>query len=206
MKILLYGGTFDPPHNGHMNNLQAAVALLHPDRVIIMPAGMPPHKRASETPGETRLQLCRCFASLQGAQNGTPAVTICDWEVKQAARGERNYTVHTLEMLRAHYPGAQLFLCIGSDMLLSFTTWYRWQDILRLATLVVESREAGDSDTLRTAATQLDPAGARILFASAPPMPMASKELRVKLANGEDCTAFLPPSVSKQIAAEGLYV
>ena len=54
MKTLLYGGTFDPPHNGHMNNLRAALALVQPDRALVMPAGTPPHKHASATPAELR--------------------------------------------------------------------------------------------------------------------------------------------------------
>ena len=58
MKLLLYGGTFDPPHLGHMNNLRAAMELIAPDRVIVMPAGIPPHKAASSTPAELRLAMC----------------------------------------------------------------------------------------------------------------------------------------------------
>ena len=61
MKIMLYGGTFDPPHNGHINNLRAALALVRPDRAIVMPAGTPPHKQASTTPAALRLQMCACF-------------------------------------------------------------------------------------------------------------------------------------------------
>ena len=59
MKILLYGGTFDPPHWGHINNLRAAMQAVQPDKVIVMPAGIPPHKAASATPGSLRLQMCR---------------------------------------------------------------------------------------------------------------------------------------------------
>lgn len=92
MKTLLYGGTFDPPHNGHMNNLRAALALVQPDRALVMPAGTPPHKHASATPAELRLQMCACFTAL------SPAVQVSDWEIRQ---GGRSYTVHTLEWLRA---------------------------------------------------------------------------------------------------------
>ncbi|MFI3170361.1 MAG: nicotinate (nicotinamide) nucleotide adenylyltransferase [Faecalibacterium sp.] len=205
MKILLYGGTFDPPHNGHLHNLKHSAQCVRPDHVIVMPAGVPPHKRASETSGETRLQLCDCFQALL-ADGSVPSLAISDWEIQQAARGEKNYTVHTLEMLHEKYPTAALSLCIGSDMLLIFTTWYRWQDILSLATLVIESREAGDADALQAVAKSLDPSGERILFADAPPLPMASNALRAKLAKGEDCSAFLPPSVQAQIQKEGLYV
>ena len=89
-KVLLYGGTFDPPHNGHMNNLRAALELVRPDKAIVMPAGIPPHKKASTTPGKVRLAMCQCFTAL------SPAVEVSDWEI---AQGGRSYTVHTLEML-----------------------------------------------------------------------------------------------------------
>ena len=66
MKVLLYGGTFDPPHNGHLNNLRAAAGRVLPDLAVVMPAGVPPHKAASATPAALRLEMCRCFAGLQG--------------------------------------------------------------------------------------------------------------------------------------------
>ena len=117
MKIMLYGGTFDPPHNGHINNLRAALALVRPDRAIVMPAGTPPHKQASTTPAALRLQMCACFTAL------SPVVEVSDWEIR---RGGRSYTVHTLEWLRSCDPAAELYLCVGSDMLLSFDGWHRW--------------------------------------------------------------------------------
>ena len=123
MKTLLYGGTFDPPHNGHMNNLRAALALVQPDRALVMPAGTPPHKHASATPAELRLQMCACFTAL------SPAVQVSDWEIRQ---GGRSYTVHTLEWLRGQDPDGALYLCVGSDMLLTFQEWYRWQDMLAM--------------------------------------------------------------------------
>lgn len=85
MKVLLYGGTFDPPHNGHLNNLRAAAGRVLPDLAVVMPAGVPPHKAASATPAALRLEMCRCFAGLQGLP-GLPRVTVSDWEIRQAAR------------------------------------------------------------------------------------------------------------------------
>lgn len=149
-KVLLYGGTFDPPHNGHMNNLRAALELVRPDKAIVMPAGIPPHKKASTTPGKVRLAMCQCFTAL------SPAVEVSDWEI---AQGGRSYTVHTLEMLRDAYPGVELYLCVGSDMLLTFTQWYRWQDMLAMAALVVESREAGDEPALQAGRCRPDRPG-----------------------------------------------
>ena len=192
MKILLYGGTFDPPHWGHINNLQAAMQAVQPDKVIVMPAGIPPHKAASATPGSLRLQMCRCFLQL-GEQ-----VEISDWEITHEGK---SYTVNTLRMLHSTYPNAQLYLTVGSDMLTSFRTWREWQSILQLATLVVESREADDAAMLAEFADSLCGDGARILFARAKPVPMSSSEIRQGSAGAE----AVPPEVWQIISSRGLY-
>ena len=192
MKILLYGGTFDPPHWGHINNLRAAMQAVQPDKVIVMPAGIPPHKAASATPGSLRLQMCRCFLQL-GEQ-----VEISDWEILHEGK---SYTVNTLRMLHSTYPDAQLYLTVGSDMLTSFRTWREWQSILQLATLVVESREADDAAMLAEFADSLCGDGARILFARAKPVPMSSSEIRQGSAGAE----AVPPEVWQIISSQGLY-
>lgn len=127
MKALLFGGTFDPPHAGHMNNLRAAMQAVQPDVVLVMPAGIPPHKHASATPGELRLAMCECFKALG------PQVQVSQWEVDRAGR---SYTYNTVSMLQEKYPGAQLYMTIGSDMLETFDEWYRWREILAMVTLV----------------------------------------------------------------------
>lgn len=206
MRLLLYGGTFDPPHNGHLNNLAAAAARVAPDRVVVMPAGVPPHKRASATPADLRLEMCRCFYALaQGPSPVVPQLEVSRWEIDQAEAGRRNYTVLTLEMLAKAYPAAELYLTVGSDMLRTFDEWYRWQDILHLARLVVVSREIGDDLTLHAAARRLDPMGGRILFAPVQALPMASSEIRARLAAGEDCAGALPDEVRQVIRRTGLY-
>lgn len=192
MKILLYGGTFDPPHWGHINNLRAAMQAVQPDKVIVMPAGIPPHKAASATPGSLRLQMCRCFLQL-GEQ-----VEISDWEISHEGK---SYTVNTLRMLHSTYPDAQLYLTVGSDMLTSFRTWREWQSILQLATLVVESREADDAAMLAEFADSLCGDGAQILFARAKPVPMSSSEIRQGSAGAE----AVPPEVWQIISSQGLY-
>ena len=206
MKILLYGGTFDPPHYGHLNNLRAAASRVQPDEIVVMPAGVSPFKQMSATPGALRAEMCGCFAeAVQGPRAAARALHVSTWEIEQAAAGRRNYTVLTLEMLARQYPGAELYLAIGSDMLLSFDGWHRWQDILRLAHLVVTSRNAGDAPELCAKARQLDPAGQRILFAPVTALPMASSALRQRLAAGEDCAEELPEAVRAVIRREHLY-
>ena len=196
MKTLLYGGTFDPPHNGHMNNLRAALALVQPDRALVMPAGTPPHKHASATPAELRLQMCACFTAL------SPAVQVSDWEIR---RGGRSYTVHTLEWLHGQDPDGALYLCVGSDMLLTFQEWYRWQDMLKMAALVVESRTGTDEAALHAAAAELKKAGGRVLFARAESYPCASSDIRSgKIPRGQ-WPEVLPPEVLAVIKEHRLY-
>ena len=204
MRLLLYGGTFDPPHNGHLNNLRAAAARVRPDRVVVMPAGLSPFKQSTAAPGSARVEMCACFRALE-AEGAVPALCVSGWEVEQAALGRRNYTVLTLEMLARTYPEAELYMAMGSDMLLSFDGWHRWQDILRLAHLVVTSRHMGDDPELLAKALRLDPTGARILFAPVQALPMASSEIRARLAAGEACEAELPQAVRAVIRREKLY-
>ena len=206
MKTLLYGGSFDPPHNGHLNNLRAAAACVRPDRVVVMPAGLSPFKQHTAAPAALRLEMCGCFRQLaQGEEAVTPQLEVSSWEIAQAEAGRRNYTVLTVEMLAAQDPEGELYLAVGSDMLLSFDGWHRWQDILRLAHLVVTSRNAGDAPELCAKARQLDASGARILFAPVEALPMASSVLRTRLAAGEECENELPASVRRVIRREGLY-
>ena len=178
MRILLYGGSFDPPHYGHMNNLRAAAARVCPDRVVVMPAGVSPFKQGTSAPGPLRVEMCGCFAEL--AREMGFGLEVSGWEV-------------------------ELYLAIGSDMLLSFDGWHRWEDILRLAHLVVTSRNIGDDPALHAKARQLDASGARILFAPVEALPMASSVLRTRLAAGEECENELPASVRRVIRREGLY-
>ena len=206
MKILLYGGSFDPPHYGHLNNLRAAARRVHPDKIVVMPAGSSPFKQGTNAPGTLRLEMCECFRALTcGADAVAAQLEVSGWEIAQAEAGKRNYTVLTLEMLARENPGARLYLAVGSDMLLSFEGWYRWQDILRLAQLVVTSRKVGDDPALHASARQLDPVGGRILFAPVQALPMASSGLRARLAAGEGCEAELPETVRAVIRREGLY-
>ena len=204
MRLLLYGGTFDPPHNGHLNNLRAAAARVRPDRVVVMPAGLSPFKQSTAAPGSARVEMCACFRALE-AEGAVPALCVSGWEVEQAALGRRNYTVLTLEMLARTYPEAELYMAMGSDMLLSFDGWHRWQDILRLAHLVVTSRRVGDDPELHAKALRLDPTGARILFAPVQALPMASSDIRTRLTAGEGCEAELPQAVRAVIRREKLY-
>ena len=128
----LFGGTFNPPHVAHLRLAEKAIEGARLDRVIIMPAFIPPHKAAPELlKSEDRLELCRrtfCGEKFE----------ISDLELR---RKGKSYTVQTLEELKELYPDDEFFLIIGSDMLLSFKNWSRYEDILKYASLCVMTRE-----------------------------------------------------------------
>ena len=89
-KIILFGGTFDPPHNGHMTLLAGAIEAVRPDLVLVEPAGTPPHKRAGGTSAAHRLAMCECFRPL------FPELVLDTTEI---ARGGKSYTIDTVRQM-----------------------------------------------------------------------------------------------------------
>ncbi|MGD9559115.1 MAG: nicotinate (nicotinamide) nucleotide adenylyltransferase [Oscillospiraceae bacterium] len=195
-KVLLFGGSFDPPHQGHVNLLQNAIAAVRPARVLVIPSGTAPHKRASETPAALRAQMCACFEPL------FPALKVSAIEME---RGGRSYTVDTVQALRTQWPTAQFYLSIGGDMLLSFTTWHRYRALLDLATLVVQARTGAEQAALDKAAKALAQQGGRVLMAPGPVVPASSSAIRSALAAGRDVWALIPPAAAAVIRAHHLY-
>ena len=134
MRIGVYGGSFNPPHTGHTLAAAELISALELDRLLVMPAAQPPHKAlapGSPSP-EQRLALC------QAAFGPIPGAEVCDLEMR---REGKSYTVDTLTLLRQQYPEDELFLIMGTDMLLSFRSWREPERIAALATLAVMHRE-----------------------------------------------------------------
>ncbi|MEG0753481.1 MAG: nicotinate-nicotinamide nucleotide adenylyltransferase, partial [Angelakisella sp.] len=113
--IVIYGGTFNPIHNGHVGVCRYVLEQLGFHKVLLIPAASPPHKDAPElAPGTDRLAICRLAAQL------LPNVEVWDWEL---LRGGRSYTIDTVTYLSQQYPNDRLFLLMGSDMFLTFRQW-----------------------------------------------------------------------------------
>ena len=167
--------------------------------MIIMPAFVSPFKagkQGSVAPAH-RFNMCRlAFADCEKYE-------VSDLEI---AKGETSYTVNTLTALKERYPDDELFLIIGSDMLLSFNRWYRWQDILQLCTLCAVSR--CDEDPLQEledfAENNLRVAGKVGIYPFAP-LEISSTEIRESIADGADTDAFLCAAVKEYILKNNLY-
>ena len=204
MKIGVYGGTFNPPHLGHVTAARAVFELLKLDLLLLVPAGLPPHKAlpaGSPTP-EQRLEMTR----LAGEQLGlSDKVRVLDLELR---REGRSYTSDTLAQLKVQYPDDELWLLMGTDMFLTLQTWHEPEKILSLAGIAAFGRTEEDTEELfsiqRDYLYRTYPQ-ARLFTLTIPGViDISSTELRDQLAKGEG-GRLLPPAVYGYILREGLY-
>ncbi|MBM6908976.1 bis(5'-nucleosyl)-tetraphosphatase (symmetrical) YqeK [Oscillibacter valericigenes] len=204
MKIGVYGGTFNPPHLGHVTAARAVFELLKLDLLLLVPDGQPPHKMlppGSPTP-EQRLEMTR----LAGEQLGLgERVRTLDLELK---REGRSYTAETLRQLHQQYPEDELWLLMGTDMFLTLQAWREPGEILSLAGIAAFGRTEEDTEELfsvqRDYLYRTYPQ-ARIFTLTIPGVvDVSSTELRTMLARGEGGN-LLPPAVYGYILREGLY-
>ena len=177
MRIAVYGGSFNPPHPAHVRAARLACEALEPDKMLIIPAADPPHKRLAEgSPApEERFELTKlAFRDFPGAE-------VSDMEI---SRGGASYTSDTASELAAAYPGAELWLVVGTDMLTSFERWHEFRRILELAALCVLPRNEGDLPEIERCAERLRKLyGARIRVLDAAALPMSSSEIRKLLVS-----------------------
>lgn len=198
MKIGIFGGTFNPPHLAHLNIAEDFSRRLNFDKLIIMPTYQPPHKQAqSLADSEDRLEMCRLLFDMENTE-------ISDMEIQ---RQGKSYTYDTLCQLEEKYPGAELYLIIGSDMLLSFHKWYRYEDILRKCTLCVLTRE-NDIDNAQMkdyAFTTLGLGEGEIVFSALKAFELSSTQIREMMARGEDVSSLTGERVWAYIKEKRLY-
>lgn len=194
--VLLFGGAFDPPHNGHIHLLRSAIDTVQPDRVLVMPTGTSPHKASSLTPGRLRRQMCRCFLAVDDR------VQLSGYELR---RKGKSYTIDTVRWLRRRYPGAQLVLTMGSDMLLHFERWRDWQQLLQLTTLCGQCRQQDDLQALQAKAQALRALGGRVVLCPPVAVEVSSTQVRDAVRQGQDIRALVPPETARLIARRGLY-
>ncbi|HIT07919.1 MAG TPA: nicotinate (nicotinamide) nucleotide adenylyltransferase [Candidatus Merdivicinus faecavium] len=189
----IYGGTFNPIHNGHLHLIRAACAQLSFDRLLVVPANIPPHKAAVDlASNRDRLEMARL------ATAGMPGVWVSDIELR--ARG-KSYTVLTLERLRALFPECRFTLLMGADMLESFDRWHRWRDILKLADIAAFARNEGEESLLERKAALIG----RARVVRVEPLPLSSTLVREKVRRGEDISDLVPEPVAAYIYEKGLY-
>jgi nicotinate-nucleotide adenylyltransferase len=194
--IGILGGTFNPPHMGHLVMAQEALDQLGLDRVVFMPVAVPPHKEAREDPGaEARVELCRL------AVGDDDRLEVSTLEVD---RGGASYTVDTLRAFHDLEAEHDLIFIVGGDMAQSLPAWREPEAILALARLAVAEREGVRRDDI---ARRLEPlhAGDRVLFFDMPRIDVSSSAIRRRVAEGRPIRYLVPDAVAAAIAERGLY-
>lgn len=196
-RIGIYGGTFSPPHFGHVHAAREFLRAAELDRLLIMPAGIPPHK--STEPGDDpyrRLQMCEL------AFSGMETVEVSDYEIRKPGL---SYTSDTLE----HFAAADAELCLlcGTDMFLTLDLWRRPETIFSLAHIFGMRREDTDISELEEKAEAYRTRfGARVSIISSLPTPASSTDIRSRLRAGESCEGILPGAVLDYIVQNRLYM
>ncbi len=193
-RLGVFGGTFDPPHVGHVAVARDVTEYLGLDRLLWMPTGDPPHKPdQSVSPAHLRLEMTRAAVA------GEARFRVSELEVR---RSGPSYTVDTLRALRARYRTAEIFLLVGADQMRNLAAgWREPVAILQLATLALIDR-AGD-DAL--AASPDLPGMERAVHVPVARIDVSSTGIRAKVATGDDVSALVPPRVLGIMERERLY-
>lgn len=196
-RLGILGGTFDPPHSGHLGAALEALHQLALDRVLWVPAGAPPHKPSQPiTPGHHRLVM------LERAMAGNPHLSISTVDLE---RPGPCYTVDTLALLRAEYgPQPEFYFIEGADSLVDLPTWYRPRQLLDLCRFAVVRRPGVEID-LGALEARLPGLRARVHFVEMPLLEISSTDLRRRVRQGRPISYLVPPGVEAYIQEQGLY-
>jgi nicotinate-nucleotide adenylyltransferase len=196
LRLGVLGGTFNPPHVGHLICAQEAHARLELDRVVLMPAGVPPHKDVQADPGaEARHELCRL------AIGGDERFDVSRLELD---RPGRSYTVDTLRALHDHSPQDDITFIAGGDMARSLPSWREPEAVLSLATLAVAERAADERDAIAAVIAPLS-GSERVRFFDMPRIDVSSSLVRERAASGLPIRYLVPDAVAAAIARNGWY-
>ncbi|MHB1630362.1 MAG: nicotinate-nucleotide adenylyltransferase [Bacilli bacterium] len=196
MRRGLFGGTFDPPHVGHLMTAALALECLPLDVVEFIPASLPPHKiDGAVSPADQRVRMTECAVA------PFRQLTVSRREIE---RPGISYTIDTLRSYRAEFPADELFWLLGADMLRDFPNWRQASDVARLVTLAVAPRPQIDLGET-TAQVMRSVEGVRIAEIAMPALDISSSWLRGRLEQGLLAAPLLPAGVFELIAKEGLY-
>ena len=201
MKLGIFGGTSNPIHKGHTQAAYAFYQCVNPDKLFVIPTKIPPHKaiKGDDDP-EIRLEMTGLAFAEKTEYAGK--IEVSDIEIRSEGK---SYTYYTLQKFKA-MGFDEIYLYCGTDMLLSFDTWFRFKDILADCTLAYASRLETESPQVREKIAMLrERYGAKILEIPLTPIEISSSEIRDMVREGKDASAYLSPAVMDFISERGLY-
>jgi nicotinate-nucleotide adenylyltransferase len=196
VRLGVLGGTFNPPHLGHLVCAQEAYVQLELDQVLWIPARIPPHKELPDDPGaEHRLALCRL------AIRADERFAVSELELR---REGPSYTVDTLEKLHATVQDSELYLIVGGDIAAGLPEWREPSRVLSLATVAVVGRQGTARASIESALSRVK-GGHRVQFFSMPQIAVSSTLVRRRVRAGQPIRYLVPDSVARYIERHSLY-
>ena len=197
MRLGILGGTFNPPHLGHLVCSQEAYRELQLDRVMLIPARIPPHKPVEHEPGpEHRLELCR-LAVADDDRFEVSAIEL--------GRDGPSYTVDTLKELTSKASTSELFLIVGGDIAAGLPSWREPERVLELATLAIAKRRGTSRAAVESSLHELNDGG-RARFFQMPRIGVSSTMIRRRVRAGQPIRYLVPDRVAEYIEQHQLYV
>lgn len=196
-KIGIFGGTFNPIHNGHLNLAEKVSDYLNLDKVLIVPASVPPHKEWLKiTDSKHRYEMCRL------ACQENPLYEVSDIEIKRIGR---SYTIDTINEISVTYENSKLFFIMGSDSFLSVMKWLKFKDIARLTTICTAARNEEEYKVLHEAQKLMRAEDTDTIVCDIPTVTISSTEIRNNIIKGNNIENMVPASVAEYIKRNNLY-
>ena len=196
MKTAIYGGAFNPLHNGHIHLALKLNEKFEFDRIILIPTGNPVHKSDSEfVSDEDRINMCKLITE------DYSLFEVSDIEIKSE---EKSYTYNTVQKLKELYPNDDFYLIIGGDMLMIFDKWYEYIKLSKEVEVICAARQY-DFDALYKKKKQLQKNGCNITLVNIKPFVVSSSEIREKLRNKIKVDDLMPTKIYNYILERSLY-
>jgi nicotinate-nucleotide adenylyltransferase len=186
-RLGLFGGTFDPPHLGHVRAARAAVASLGLERLLVTVAADPRHREEPTAPAALRLEMARA------AFEGEDRVEVSDLELR---RGGPTYTIDTVLSLRPVVTDVDVVVVLGADAAAGLATWHRADELAVMVTVAIVPRPGGPFAR---------PEGFSVLDVQMEPVDLSSTAVREALRRGEDPSGLVPPGVVRALLTNRLY-
>jgi nicotinate-nucleotide adenylyltransferase len=211
--LALFGGTFDPFHNGHLRMAIEVREALCLSRLILVPASRPPHK-----PNQPMSPAPHRLAMAQAAVEGVPGLSVLDLELR---REGPSYTLLTVREVQKANPGDAVLLLVGTDAFHEIATWHRYEELLDTCDFLLLPRRGAPPEIAFPPGVLLEleesrcyslpgrsyrlPGGRKVLCPDLPVLDISSRSIRDKVRQGRSVRGLVPPEVERYIAAHGLY-
>jgi nicotinate-nucleotide adenylyltransferase len=193
-KLGIFGGSFNPPHYSHLYAAKLFIDEFVLDKLVVVPSGNVPHKEIAENISKRhRFEMAKLFFK---------DFLVCDYETNKEGVC---YTIDTLRYIKKRYIADEYLLLIGSDMFLSFSTWYEYEEILKQCVLCVILRENCKEEVIKQKKLFENKFNCKINLLNALAKPMSSTEVREKIRKNEDVSCYISQNVLKYIKDNKLY-